>query len=111
MPRQHEVFQPELEVQAPVDATGPRLWVRRLVIWKETGGEMIRDIELRPGLNIVWTPNDQGIGHGDGKTLFCRLLRYCLGEDRFAPEDQRGRIGEVFPDGQVGAEVMLDGTC
>lgn len=28
-------------------------------------------------------------GHGAGKTLFCRLLRYCLGEDQFAPEDQR----------------------
>jgi predicted nucleic acid-binding Zn-ribbon protein len=111
MPQQHEFFQQELDIQPPPDASGPRLWVRRLVIWKETGGEIIRDIALRPGLNIVWTPDDQGIGHGGGKTLFCRLLRYCLGEDRFAPEDQRGRIGEVFPDGQVGAEVMLDGTC
>ncbi len=111
MPRQHEFFRQELDVRPPLDASGPRLWVRRLVIWKEPGGEIIRDIELRPGLNIVWTPDDQGIGHGGGKTLFCRQLRYCLGEDRFAPEDQRERIGEVFPDGLVGAEVMLDGTC
>lgn len=111
MPRQHEFFRQELELRPPRDAFGPRLWVRRLVIWKEPGGEIIRDIALRPGLNIVWTPDDQGIGHGGGKTLFCRLLRYCLGEDRYAPEDQRSRIGEVFPNGLVGAEVMLDGAC
>jgi hypothetical protein len=105
------LFRQELDVRPPPDASGPRLWVRRLVIWKEPGGEIVRDIELRPGLNIIWTPDDQGIGHGGGKTLFCRLLRYCLGEDRYAPEDQRSRIGEVFPNGLVGAEVMLDGTC
>jgi predicted nucleic acid-binding Zn-ribbon protein len=111
MPRQPELFQQRLEVRPPPDTSGPRFWVRRLVTWKEPGGEIIRDIALRPGLNIVWTPDDQGIGHGGGKTLFCRLLRYCLGEDRYAPEDQRSRIGEVFPNGLVGAEVMLDGAC
>lgn len=111
MSRQREFFQQELEVQPPPGASGPRLWVRRLVIWKQPDGEIVRDIELRPGLNIIWTPDDQGIGHGGGKTLFCRLLRYCLGEDRFAPQDQRERVAEVFPDGLVGAEVMLDGTC
>lgn len=111
MPRQHEFFRQELELRPPRDTFGPRLWVRRLVIWKEPAGEIIRNIALRPGLNIVWTPDDQGIGHGGGKTLFCRLLRYCLGEDRYAPEDQRSRIGEVFPNGLVGAEVMLDGAC
>ncbi len=111
MPRQHEFFQQELEVRSPADVSGPRLWVRRLVVWKEPDGEIIRDIALRPGLNIIWTPDDKGIGHGGGKTLFCRLLRYCLGEDRFAPQDQRERIGEAFPNGLVGAEVILDGVC
>lgn len=100
--------------------TGPRLWVRRLVIWKEPGGEKIRDIPLRPGLNIIWSPDgaddvaggqNEAIGHGSGKTLFCRLIRYCLGEDRFATEAQRERIGVAFPNGIVGAEVMLDGVC
>ena len=57
----------------------PRLWVRRLVIWSEPS-EVIRDISLRPGLNIIWSP-DPGrsgtapIGHGGGKTRLCRLLR------------------------------------
>ncbi|MEW8494549.1 MAG: hypothetical protein AB2604_12170 [Candidatus Thiodiazotropha taylori] len=111
MPQQREFFQQELDIQPPSGASGPRLWVRRLAIWKEPGEEPVRDIELRPGLNIIWTPDDQGIGHGGGKTLFCRLLRYCLGEERFAPDDQRDRISEVFPDGLVGAEIMLDECC
>ncbi|WP_413618474.1 hypothetical protein [Gluconacetobacter sacchari] len=81
----------------------------------------MRDIELRPGLNIVWSPDgaddaalagqSNAVGHGSGKTLFCRLIRYCLGEDRFATEPQRDRIGTAFLNGIVGAEVILDGTC
>jgi hypothetical protein len=92
--------------------------VRRLVIWSEPGSK-VREIPLRPGLNIVWSPDaaDRGkskgtgssLGHGSGKTLFCRLLRYCLGEDRFAPDALRDAIASVFKDGLVGAEVVLDG--
>ncbi|WP_376704204.1 chromosome segregation protein SMC [Mesorhizobium sp. ISC25] len=92
-----------------------------MVIWKEPGGEKVRDVALRPGLNIVWSPDgaddaasaDQtnAIGHGSGKTLFCRLIRYCLGVDRFATEPERDRIGTAFLNGIVGAEVILDGVC
>jgi hypothetical protein len=79
----------------------------------------VRDIQLTPGLNIIWSPdgatvdenNNKTIGHGSGKTLFCRLIRYCLGEDRFAPEAQRERIASKFANGLVGAEVILDGIC
>lgn len=110
-PRQHEIFQEQLVVRPRSDAEGPRLWVRRLVIWREAGGEVVRDVALRPGLNIVWTPGEERIGHGGGKSLFCRLLRYCLGEERFAPDEQRERIGMVLPEGLVGAEVILDGEC
>lgn len=121
MPRQHDFLQPDLEVRPADGANGPRLWVRRLIVWREPGGEIVRDVELRPGLNIIWSPDgfdslasgpaDGVMGHGSGKTLFCRLLRYCLGEDRFAPEDQRDRVSTAFLNGLVGAEVMLDGTC
>lgn len=97
----------------------PRLWVRRLAVWKQPGA-IVRDVRLRPGFNVVWSPDgadvggDDGrepsLGHGSGKTLFCRLLRYCLGEERFAAEDQRSRIMAAFGDGMVGAEVVVDGT-
>jgi uncharacterized coiled-coil DUF342 family protein len=120
MPPQHEMFEPpKLSLTVPAGQKEPRLWVRRLAIWEAPGGQKIRDIKLRPGLNIVWSPDgfdDDGaagvrtIGHGSGKTLFCRLLRYCLGEQRFADEIQRERIALAFPNGIVGAEVMLDGV-
>lgn len=103
-----------------VGETEPRLWVRRLTLWKDAK-ILIRDIALRPGLNIVWSPdpadaasaddaaNNDRLGHGSGKTLFCRLLRYCLGEERHSADEQRQHIAAAFPDGYVTAEVMVCG--
>ena len=119
MPRQLDlVGHADLELEPESGRSEPRLWVRRFVIWSEPG-VVLREIHLRPGLNIIWAPDpadraasadgDVTVGHGSGKTLFCRLLRYCLGEDRFAPGEQRDRIAKAFPEGRVGAEVMLDG--
>src|ERR1019366_2638997 len=74
---------------------------------------------LRPGVNVVWSPDpadrqsdgaSTAIGHCSGKSLFCRLIRYCLGEDHFAPKGQEDNIALAFKDGLVGAEVVLDGT-
>lgn len=120
MPTQPDLFGPvDLEIRPDANRSEPRLWVRRLAIWSAPG-VLLREIGLRPGLNILWAPDpaDQGdatdsvsgVGHGSGKTLFCRLLRYCLGEDRFAQDDQRDRIAFAFPDGEVGAEVIVEGS-
>ncbi len=109
--RQPELFQPTLVVAPPASAQEPCLWIRRVVIWEEPGKAPIQDFPLRPGLNIIWTPDDNGIGHGGGKSLLCRLLRYCLGEEQFAPAEQRDRIVEGFKEGWIGAEVVLDGKC
>ena len=118
--------QPDLFADAPMSITPrvgeaePRLWVRRLTLWKDAKTP-IRDIALRPGLNIVWSPDpadaagatdadsNNRLGHGSGKTLFCRLLRYCLGEDRHSADEQRQHIAAAFPEGYVSAEVMLSG--
>ena len=117
MPGQPDLFErAALSVKPPPGVTQPALWVRRLTIWRAPG-DPVRTIELGPGLNFVWSPDPadvQGpreagdLGHGAGKTLFCRLLRYCLGEDRFAPEAQRLSIGSAFLNGWVSAEVMLN---
>lgn len=118
MPAQPDLFGPTpLTIALPPGAEMPALWVRRLTIWKEPGVPL-RSVELRPGLNFIWSPDpaDAGgsgepgaVGHGAGKTLFCRLLRYCLGEDRFAPDAQRFSIVSVFLNAWVSAEVMLKG--
>ncbi|MCY4375061.1 MAG: hypothetical protein OXC31_14970 [Spirochaetaceae bacterium] len=120
MPKQLELLAGSgLEVQPEADRSEPRLWIRRLVIWSEPG-VILREVNLRPGLNIIWAPDPAdrpgeseqhaAPGHGSGKTLFCRLLRYCLGEDRFAAYDQREKIVAAFPNGLVGAEIMVAGT-
>lgn len=108
---QHELFQHKLKVSPQPGISEPRLWVRRLVVWSDLEKEPIRDIVLRPGINIIWTPDKQGIGHGGGKTMFCRFMRYCLGENTYAPEDQRDSIASAFLNAYVGAEVILDGVC
>lgn len=119
MLKQPELFErPLLSVNPPPGVDQPALWVRRLTIWKEPGVP-VRTIELRPGLNFIWSPDPADfaggggageLGHGAGKTLFCRLLRYCLGEERFAPDDQNFSISAIFLNGWVSAEVMLMGT-
>jgi predicted nucleic acid-binding Zn-ribbon protein len=114
LPRQPDLLAINLDdVQPEGGRNGPRLWVRRLVIWRAVG-DVIRDIPLKPGLNIVWSPDsgrpNEPMGHGGGKTSFCRLLRYCLGEDSYGSHFQRELIANHIPDGHVGAEVMLDGV-
>lgn len=111
-----DLFAPRM--QPPVAPNGrgePRLWVRRLAIF-ENPQTIRRDIPLKPGLNIVWTPDmsDSGqpsLAHGSGKTTFCRLVRACLGEPDYATDAQRKRLMVKLPNGLVAAEVIVDGTC
>ena len=60
---------PGLQIEPGAGRDQPRLWVRRLVVWEAPGGRVVRDIALRPGLNIVWSPDpaDEGarIDHKD----------------------------------------------
>lgn len=109
--QQPELFKRIFNLSPSANTSAPRLWVRRLVIWEAPDKEPLQDILLRRGMNIVWTPDEKGIGHGAGKTLFCRLLRYCLGENTYAPEEQRDSITSAFLNACVGAEVVLDDVC
>lgn len=119
---QREMFDPPgLQVKPKESLREPRLWFRRFAIWPEAGAKPIQDRTFEPGLNIIWSPDPvdrsardgheapSGPGHGAGKTLVCRLLRYCLGEPHFASDVLRSKISGAFKDGRVGVEVIVDG--
>ncbi len=105
-------------IKPPVVPNGrvePRLWVRRLAIFKDQQ-TILRDVPLKPGLNIIWTPDmsssgSNALAHGSGKTTFCRLLRACLGESSYTTDAQRSRFVTKLPDGFVAAEILIDGAC
>ncbi len=116
MAAQVDLFTPAIQPpQAPAGRGGPRLWVRRLVILSDPQ-TIIRDVMLRPGLNIIWTPDmsssgSRALAHGSGKTTFCRLLRACLGEPGFATDTQRSRLMTRLTNGLFAAEILIDGVC
>lgn len=113
---QPSLFQPqEIEFSLPDGRRGPPLWIRRIGLWKDVSTPL-RDIPLRQGVNIIWSPdlstNEKGATpHGSGKSTFCRLIRYCLGERHFANEDQRPLMQHKLPDGFVGAEIIIGDEC
>jgi hypothetical protein len=108
----------ESTLQLDVKRPEPLVWISRLLIVGSTEPfEVIQSIPLHRGLNIVWsTDTDRGdgespvmTGHGVGKTTFCRLLRYCLGESSFGQKLLGQRIRSEFPKGMVGAEIRVRG--
>ena len=66
-----DLFATSLDGFQPIGGNGPRLWIRRLVIWSATDEAPIQDVPLRPGLNIVWFPDAQEeaghMGHGGAR--------------------------------------------
>ena len=96
----------------------PLIWISRLVIVESAEPlKIIRDVPLHRGLNVVWgieatdDSKDEPLvaGHGVGKTSFCRLLRYCLGETSFGNSVTRDLIRKAFSQGYVGAQVHVQG--
>lgn len=96
--------------------TFPRLWVRRLAVWEAPGEKPLRSVELKRGSNIIWTPDPiedvqaqtTGLPQCDGKTTFCRLLCYCLGEDSFGTESDERSIRRKLAHGFAGAEIVIN---
>jgi len=105
------------------DISSPRLWIRRVVLFEspEKKDAPIRSIPFFRGLNIVWgvelsdTVESDGTrpvtlsGHSVGKTILCRLIRYCLGESTFGNPGVMSRIKHAFPKGWIGMELTVDG--
>lgn len=113
---------PPEQLHPSAERAAPAFWVRHIRILSElkTGDEyVVRDVELRRGLNIVWAAHhpagadnalfrDGVAGHTAGKSTFCRLLRHVLGDGGFAPDGVKRRIRSKLPTGWVTAEVIID---
>lgn len=98
--------------------TAPDVWISRVVLYERIGPtpQVIRDILLKRGVNIVWaeepdtdTPTADIAGHSAGKTSFCRLVRYILGETTFGTKANMEMIRASLPDAYVGAELWVKG--
>jgi len=100
---------------AAANRPDPVIWVRRVVIVESPrpDAEVVREVELRRGLNIIATAEpragDGPVGHNVGKTLFTRLIRYCLGESNFARTRVRESMARILPEAYVVAEVCIGG--
>lgn len=112
---------PPEQLRPSAERSTPAFWVRRIRILSElkAGNEyVVRDVELRRGLNIVWAAHhsagadnklfrDGVAGHTAGKSTFCRLLRHVLGDGGFAPDGVKRRIRAKLPTAWVVAEVVI----
>lgn len=98
----------------------PALWVSKLAVykaWPPSKDTLLRQvIELRRGLNILWarpsgttSETSRLAGHGAGKTTFCRLIRYVLGEEPAGSKGFREGFRAKFDNGWVLAEVFVAG--
>jgi len=95
----------------------PDVWVHKIALLRQIIPEpdYIREvITLRRGLNIIWaeepeSEEDSGdiAGHSAGKTTFCRILRYVLGEKTFSNKANTQAIKQSFPQGYVAAEIYV----
>lgn len=119
--QEFEATKPSREFGFALDRPDPQVWVRRMDFLRDIEGgddSVIRTIHLRRGLNVLWArPEDPsqpaelfkaGIsGHASGKTTFCRLIRYVLGERSFSSESIRQLIRDKFPTAWVVAEIFI----
>jgi hypothetical protein len=95
--------------------TSPLIWLKQITLYKSISPlDEIRTIPFMPGLNIIQGKSDDSeevfeSGHGNGKTTLCRLIRFCLGEKTFGQEHVVAEVKHCFPDGYVGAVIVVDG--
>lgn len=108
----------EANILADIKRTEPKLWIECLRLYKSVEHkDLMREVTLRKGLNIIWAKEPEEIslqrelsaGHGVGKTSFCLLLRYCLGDSATSVKELCNDLADNFPDGAVLAVIHLDG--
>ena len=117
---QAEPSEPKLPVAV---RSSPKIWVEALAVyqaWPPSDETLLRRMDLRRGLNILWAQPSSGddtasrlAGHGAGKTMFCRLIRYILDEANPGSLSFRKDFDEKFQHrtGWVLANVWLKDQC
>ena len=109
---------PKSSVPVEIVRKEPIIWLSRLLLLESADPwRVIRSIDLHRGLNVVWSNDEKSddgphlTGHGVGKTVLCRLIRFCLGEPTYAHPSLAERIKGAHPSGWVAAEVHVNGRC
>jgi len=91
--------------------SSPDIWFEKVALYRDREKEPVRTISLKRGLNVVQagvdSVPDEISGHGTGKTTFCRMLRYLLGEPTFANKRDTLLISELFKKGCIAAELHI----
>lgn len=109
-----------------VDSTKrtPGFWIQDLLLLEsitDPAAHQIRHFRLHRGLNILWAkpfdPDAADVGnaesfsgHAAGKTLFCRMLRYLLGERHLGNEIVQEKVASNFPNGWVVGTIFIGET-
>ncbi len=98
----------------------PVVFLKELVLLENANPvKEMRKVSFHAGLNIVWADPKTEIakkggsklsGHSAGKTTFCRILRWLLGESRFGRDELQQAVGGEFPAGWALLHVELAGT-
>ena len=107
---------PEAELLPADHLIEPDIWVRRIIFIENPvlPLKIIRRISFRRGLNIVDTEtrnesDTKPVGHSVGKSLLVRIIRYCLGEERFCTPSLRAAIAAQYERGYVIALIRVKG--
>jgi len=96
----------------PQNRTEPKLWIKTFAVYDGLSKDkLIRKIDLRKGLNIIWAKDSEtgASGHAAGKSTFCRMLRYLLGDNTYGSDDFKQAFRDKFDHGYVAGEVYLNG--
>lgn len=112
---QSNLLFPEMQIKPATDFDEPAIWIKKLILIEslERPINVLRRISFRRGLNIVCTeqrtPDDvHTVGHSVGKSLMVRIIRYCLGEEKYCTESLRNSITNKLTHSYALAQIRVN---
>ena len=120
MQKQMELpFQLQRPFTPSMERISPSVWIEEFRVYSRFAPDAIQcKYTLRRGLNILWAnPGpakkkmyEPGVrGHAAGKSTFCRLLRYLLGEQNCGTRAFHDSLIGAMPNASLAAKVWVDG--